>query len=287
MQPIEPILRAVDITRPAGLACTMGRWEASRLHHSYVGPEHLLLGLLRQGDNPAAWVLVAHGLDLETVRAEIDRLIAQGVLPGPPSDAELGRQQELQARWLDAQDLAPEDRAQVERLIAQGVLSGPDLGDAPLLAGLGIDLEAVAGRLQESFGREAYWQATERVRNRPAQAAIHRPMGVPPPFVCVRFLVEFAYQEAVARDQPVGPEHLLLGLLRDAEDPVETEPYPQERRLRGQVGLPDHGPHAIKLLVEARGLTLEGLREALLSELDRGGDGEEPTGEGGHHAAPS
>jgi Clp amino terminal domain, pathogenicity island component len=96
MQPIEPIPRAVDLTRPAGLACTMGRWETSRLHHAYVGPEHLLLGLLRQGDNPAARVLVAHGLDLETVRAEIDRLIAQGVLPGPPSDAELGRQQELQ-----------------------------------------------------------------------------------------------------------------------------------------------------------------------------------------------
>jgi hypothetical protein len=277
----------VYFTEPAKRASAMALWELRRLHHGYRGPEHYLLGLLRQGDNPAARVLVAHGLDLESVRAEVNRLIDQGVLPGPPSDAELRQQQELQARWLDAQDLAPEDRAQVERLIAQGVLSGPDLGDAPLLAGLGIDLEAVAGRLQESFGREAYWQATERVRNRPAQAAIHRPMGVPPPFVCVRFLVEFAYQEAVARDQPVGPEHLLLGLLRDAEDPVETEPYPQERRLRGQVGLPDHGPHAIKLLVEARGLTLEGLREALLSELDRGGDGEEPTGEGGHHAAPS
>jgi hypothetical protein len=49
-----------------------------------------------------------------------------------------------------------------------------------------------------------------------------------------------------------GREHL-LGLLRDAEDPVEIEPSAPERRLRGQVGLPDHGPHAIKLLVEARG----------------------------------
>jgi ATP-dependent Clp protease ATP-binding subunit ClpA len=175
MQPIEPIPRAVDLTRPAGLACTMGRWETSRLHHAYVGPEHLLLGLLRQGDNPAARVLVAHGLDLETVRAEIDRLIAQGVLPGPPSDAELGRQQELQARWLDAQDITPEERARVERLIAQGVLPGPHLGDAAPLATLGIDLEQVAGRLEESFGREAYWQAAERVRNRPSQSAIHRP----------------------------------------------------------------------------------------------------------------
>jgi hypothetical protein len=272
MQPTEPIPRAVDITRPAGLACTMGRWEASRLHHSYVGPEHLLLGLLRQGDNPAARVLVAHGVDLETVRAEVDRLIAQGVLPGPPSDAELRRQDELQKRWLDAQNLTPEQRAHVERLIAQGVLPGPHLGDAAPLASLGIDLEAVAGRLQETFGREAYWQATERVRNRPAQAATHRPMGVPPPFVCAR-VFNIAAHEAIARDQQVGPEHLLLGLLRDAEDPVETEPYPAERRLRGQVGLPDHGPHAIKLLVQARGLTLEMVRAAVLSELDRDRDG--------------
>jgi Clp amino terminal domain, pathogenicity island component len=266
MQPIEPIPRAVEFTRPAGLACTMGRWEASRLHHPYVGPEHLLLGLLRQADNPAAQILVAHGLDLAAVRAEVDRLITQGVLPGPPSDAELGRQQELQTRWLETQDLTPEERARIERLIAQGKLPAPHLGDAAPLAGLGIDLEAVAGRLEESFGRDAYWQATERVRNRPVQAATHRPMGVPPPFVCARVFA-IAAHEAIARDQPVGPEHLLLGLLRDAEDPVETEPYPQERRLRGQIGLPDHGPHALKLLVEARGLTLEMLRAAVLEEL--------------------
>jgi hypothetical protein len=271
MQPTEPLPRSVAIAESAGLAYTMGRWEASRLHHRYLGPEHLLLGLLRQGDNPAARILVAHGLDLETVRAEVERLIAQGVLPGPPSDAELRRQRELQARWLDAQDLTPEQRAKVERLIAQGVLPGPHLGDAAPLATLGIDLEAVAGRLQEAFGEQAYWRATERVRNRPAQGATHRPVGVPPPFVCAR-VFNIAAHEAITRDQPVGPEHLLLGLLRDAEDPVETEPYPQERRLRGEVGLPDHGPHAIKLLVQARGLTLEGLRAAVLNELDQDRD---------------
>jgi hypothetical protein len=259
--------RTVYFTEPAKRASTMALDEVRRLHHAYRGPEHYLLGLLREGDSLAARVLVAHGLDLETARAEVDRLIAEGVLPGPPSDAELRRHHELQARWLDAQNLTPEHRAHVERLIAQGVLPPPDLGDAPLLATLGIDLESVAGRLKETFGHQAYWQATERVRSRPIQAATHRPMGVPPPYVCARFML-IARQEALARDQEIGPEHLLLGLLRDAEDPVETEPSLPERRLRGQVGLPDHGPHAIKLLVEARGLTLEGLRAALLSELD-------------------
>ena len=101
----------VSFTEPAKHASAMALWELRRLHHAYRGPEHYLLGLLRQGDNPAARVLVAHGLDLAAARAEVDRLIAQGELPGPPSDAELGRQQELQDRWLDTQDLTPEDRA--------------------------------------------------------------------------------------------------------------------------------------------------------------------------------
>jgi hypothetical protein len=221
----------VDVARPARIASGMANAEARRLGHHYQGPEHLLLGLLQHGDNLAARVLVAHGLDLETVRAEVDRLIAQGVLPGPqPSDAEA-------------------------------------------LASIGIDLEAASERLKETFGDEAYWQATQRVRLRPTQAAIHRAVGDPPLPICTRAL-GIAAHEAIARDQEVGPEHLLLGLLGDAQDPIETEPYPAERRLRRLVGLPDHGPHGIKLLVEARGLTLEALRAAVLGELDgdRGDD---------------
>jgi sigma-70-like protein len=46
-------------------------------------------------------------------------------------------------------------------------------------------------------------------------------------------------------------------------------PGDDERRLRGLVGLPDRGPHAIRLLVEAHGLTLETLRSAVRGELDR------------------
>jgi ATP-dependent Clp protease ATP-binding subunit ClpA len=51
------------------------------------------------------------------------------------------------------------------------------------------------------------------------------------------------------RHHYLGPEHLLLGLLMDAEDPVESEPYASERR--------------------ERGLTLDALRSAVRGELDR------------------
>ena len=70
--------------------------------------------------------------------------------------------------------------------------------------------------------------------------------------------LNIAAHEAIARDQDVGPEHLLLGLLRDAEDPVGTDLSAQQRRQRVLLGLPDHAPHPIKLLVESRGLTLDG-----------------------------
>jgi Clp amino terminal domain, pathogenicity island component len=80
----------VRLTEEAGIVPHFAREEAERRHQYYLGPEHLLLGLQVGDDNPAARVLRAHGLDLETVRAGIDRLVAEGVLPGPqPSDAEL------------------------------------------------------------------------------------------------------------------------------------------------------------------------------------------------------
>ncbi len=53
--------------------------EARRLGHNYVGTEHLLLGLLIEGEGIAAHVLEDLGATLEKVRAEIERmLIAEG-----------------------------------------------------------------------------------------------------------------------------------------------------------------------------------------------------------------
>ena len=54
--------------------------EASELHHSYVGTEHLLLGLLREKQNVAAHVLVDAGVTLERARAEVLTLL------GSPND---------------------------------------------------------------------------------------------------------------------------------------------------------------------------------------------------------
>jgi ATP-dependent Clp protease ATP-binding subunit ClpA len=64
--------------------------EAEGLGHRYLGPEHLLLGILREGASGAAQLLRAHGMGLEAARAELLALARQGVVPAPrPSDREL------------------------------------------------------------------------------------------------------------------------------------------------------------------------------------------------------
>src|SRR5512140_3687314 len=51
--------------------------EARRLGHSYIGTEHLLLGLVREGEGIAAGVLESLGVNLERVRAETTRILSQ------------------------------------------------------------------------------------------------------------------------------------------------------------------------------------------------------------------
>jgi hypothetical protein len=65
--------------------------EARRMGTNYVGTQHLLLGLLIEGEGIAAHVLDDPGANLEKVRAEIDRLHHETPPEGPSGEAEAGR----------------------------------------------------------------------------------------------------------------------------------------------------------------------------------------------------
>ena len=49
--------------------------EARTLNHSYIGTEHILLGLIREGDGVAAQVLVKLGADLNRARQQVIQLL--------------------------------------------------------------------------------------------------------------------------------------------------------------------------------------------------------------------
>src|SRR4051812_35011985 len=101
--------------------------EARRLNHSYIGTEHLLLGLVREGEGIAAGVLESLGVNLERVRGETTRILAQSQPQGTGS----GGQQPAAA-------------------------GGRQSARTPTLDQLGVDLTAAArsGQLDPVIGRE-------------------------------------------------------------------------------------------------------------------------------------
>jgi ATP-dependent Clp protease ATP-binding subunit ClpC len=52
--------------------------EARTFNHNYIGTEHLLLGLIREGEGVASKALTAVGIELEMVREELDRRVGRG-----------------------------------------------------------------------------------------------------------------------------------------------------------------------------------------------------------------
>lgn len=214
-------------TQPAHRVVELAEEEAARLGHRYLGPEHVLLGIVRDDNSRAARVLRAHGLDLEAARVEVGRLVDQGVLPRP------------------------------------------ERNDAELLRDLGIDLEAVRRQAEETFGCEAVDEASWRVTRRSwwrGGALGWTPLCGRP--MAAKGALHLASVEADALGQDVGPEHVLLGVLRDAAAlPGDPRPSQRAKRTRAYLGLPEQGASPVKLVLEARGLTLEQLREEVLAEL--------------------
>src|SRR5258708_22462467 len=60
--------------------------EAIRFNHNYIGTEHLLLGLVREGEGVAARVLDSLGVELSKVRTAVEFIIGRGDSTTPPSE---------------------------------------------------------------------------------------------------------------------------------------------------------------------------------------------------------
>jgi ATP-dependent Clp protease ATP-binding subunit ClpA len=215
-------------TEPAHRVLDLAREEAVRSGHRYLGPEHVLLGLLAEGRSGAAWVLRVHGVDLAAARAALARLAGQGVVPAPrPSDDEL-------------------------------------------LGSLGIDLDAVRHETEQRFGVWAVGEATWRVTRRPwwrGERVVWTPL-CGPPLLAKRALQLASEQAHALGHDEVRPEHLLLGVLEDAQQPADqVKGSRRHRRIIAHVGLLDGYRGAAGPLLRSLGVDLDELWEAVTAEL--------------------
>jgi ATP-dependent Clp protease ATP-binding subunit ClpC len=136
--------------------------EALALGHHTIGTEHILLGLTRETESPAALVLASLGAELSRVREEVLELLQQS------SKRERGDEPGAQLTGpADAADrgLLPEAVARLESIdsrlsaVEQRVGTGPDLGD--------LDQEiAQARREKESAARAEDYETAAALRDR-------------------------------------------------------------------------------------------------------------------------
>jgi ATP-dependent Clp protease ATP-binding subunit ClpC len=71
-------MRGFNFTERVRKVLAMAREESGRLQHEYVGTEHLLLGLIREGEGVAAAVLQNLQVDLDEIREEIEKHVKKG-----------------------------------------------------------------------------------------------------------------------------------------------------------------------------------------------------------------
>ncbi len=87
----------------------MAREEAARLHHEYVGTEHILLGLIREGEGVAAAVLTNLGVDLDDVQQKIEETVKKGkaaAATGPELPYTSRAKKVLELAMMEARELS-------------------------------------------------------------------------------------------------------------------------------------------------------------------------------------
>ena len=126
--------------------------EARRFNHDYIGTEHLLLGLVREGEGVAAAVLQKLGVDLETIRIEVEKLVQPGpqtqVLGDIPFTPRSKKALELSAE--EARALG-HNYIGTEHLLLGLVKEGEGMAYRVLL-NLGLDLAKLRNEVMELLG---------------------------------------------------------------------------------------------------------------------------------------
>ena len=186
--------------------------EAIRFNHNYIGPEHLLLGLVREGEGTAARVLNSLNVGLSTIRTKVEAMIGRGNWEKPPSEIVLAPEtKQIINSAVEEADKLGHSHVGTEHLLL-ALARESDGVAARVLASVAVTLEEVRQKVIEQLGHPSP----------PPQHAGQRSSAPLGPFD--RFndrakrVLALAQEEAIRlRHNYIGSEHLLLGLVREGE----------------------------------------------------------------------
>ena len=123
--------------------------EAIRFNHNYIGPEHIVLGLIREGEGIAARVLGSLGVEMSRLRMEVDGLIGRGDSTTSPSEITLvPRTKKLIELAIDESRILGHSIISTEHLLL-AIVRDPGSNAGEVLRRVGVDLESVRKKVIE------------------------------------------------------------------------------------------------------------------------------------------
>src|SRR4026209_848391 len=145
--------RLDKFTDRARKVLTLAQDEAQRFNHNYIGTEHLLLGLVREGEGVAARALDSLGVELSKVRASVESIIGRGDSTKTPSEITLSpRTKKVIEFAIDEARKLGHSHVGTEHLLLGLVREGGHVA-AKVLESLGVTLEKVREQVIAVLGR--------------------------------------------------------------------------------------------------------------------------------------
>ncbi|CAN5476477.1 ATP-dependent Clp protease ATP-binding subunit [soil metagenome] len=153
-------------TERARKVLTLAQEEAQRFNHNYIGTEHLLLGLVREGDGVAARVLSNMGVQLTKVRSAVEFIIGRG-------DSGVTGEIGLTPRAKKVIELAVDEARRLnhhyigtEHLLLGLVREGEGIA-AGVLESLGVNLEKVRAQVMQVVSQNQGYQQQKQTAKTP------------------------------------------------------------------------------------------------------------------------
>jgi len=148
-------MNGYNFTERVRKVLAMAREEAARLHHEYVGTEHILLGLIREGEGVAAAVLQNLSVDLDEIQQKIEETVKKGkaaAATGPDLPYTSRAKKVLELAMGEARDLS-HGYVGTEHLLL-GLLREEKGIAAQVLTDAGVNLDAAKAETLRLLGTE-------------------------------------------------------------------------------------------------------------------------------------
>ena len=164
-------------TERARRVLTLAQEEAQRFNHNYIGTEHLLLGVVREGDGVAAKVLSNLGVDLNKVRSAVEFIIGRGDRSGTGEIGLTPRAKKVIELAVDEARRLNHSYIGTEHLLLGLVREGEGVA-AGVLESLGVNLERVRGETTRILAQTQPQQSRAAVGQRQARTPTLDQLGV-------------------------------------------------------------------------------------------------------------